>query len=91
VFSEHKHYDNAATNVSNENVGAEWRQVLRESVSSGAKKNESITGRVWVAGFHHVTAGSRLAGRRFEIYETSISLIFLWGGGGVGAAVNRGY
>jgi hypothetical protein len=27
-----------------------------------AKEDESITGRVWLAGFHHVTARSRLAG-----------------------------
>jgi hypothetical protein len=40
---------------------AEWRQGLRGSVSTGAKDDESSTGRVWVAGFHHVTARSRLA------------------------------
>jgi hypothetical protein len=40
---------------------AEWRQVLRESVSTGTKKDESSTGRVWGAGFHHVTARSSLA------------------------------
>jgi hypothetical protein len=28
----------------------------------GAKKDESSTGRVWAAGFHHVTVRSRLAG-----------------------------
>jgi hypothetical protein len=27
-----------------------------------AKEDESSTGRVWAAGFHHVTACSRLAG-----------------------------
>jgi hypothetical protein len=37
-----------------------WRQVLQQNVSTGAKENESSTGRVWVAGFHHVTARSRL-------------------------------
>jgi hypothetical protein len=41
---------------------AEWSQVLRGSVSTGAKKDESITWLVWAAGFHHVTARSRLAG-----------------------------
>jgi hypothetical protein len=41
---------------------AEWRQVLRESVSTGAKEDESGTGRVWASGFRHVTARSRLAG-----------------------------
>jgi hypothetical protein len=39
---------------------AEWTQVLRESVSTGAKEDESITGRDWSAGFHHV-GRSRLA------------------------------
>jgi hypothetical protein len=41
---------------------AEGRQVLRGSVSTGTKEDESSTGRVWVAGFHHVTSRSRLAG-----------------------------
>jgi hypothetical protein len=41
---------------------AEWRQVLQGSMSRGAKEDESSTGRVWAAGFHHVTARSRLAG-----------------------------
>jgi hypothetical protein len=39
---------------------AEWRQILRESMSTGAKEDESSTGRVWAAGFHYVTARSRL-------------------------------
>jgi hypothetical protein len=41
---------------------AEWRQVLQRGVSTGAKEDESITGRVWAAGFHNVTARSRMAG-----------------------------
>jgi hypothetical protein len=40
---------------------AEWRQVLWVSVSTGAKEDESSTGRVWAAGFRHVMARSRLA------------------------------
>jgi hypothetical protein len=40
---------------------AEWKQVLRGSVSTGTQEDESGTGRVWAAGFHHVTARSRLA------------------------------
>jgi hypothetical protein len=40
---------------------AEWRQVLCGSVSTGAKEDESRTERIWAAGFHHVTARSRLA------------------------------
>jgi hypothetical protein len=34
---------------------------LRGRVGKGAKEDESSTGRVWVAGFHHVKARSRLA------------------------------
>jgi hypothetical protein len=41
---------------------AEWRQVLRGSVSTEAKEDESSTERVWAAGLHHVMALSRLAG-----------------------------
>jgi len=52
----------------------EWRQVLRGSVSTGTKEDKSSTGRVWAAGFHHVTARSCLA--RFETHEPFISLIF---------------
>jgi hypothetical protein len=40
---------------------AEWRQILRRIVSTGANDDESSTKRVWAAGFHHVTARSRLA------------------------------
>jgi hypothetical protein len=50
---------------------AEWWQVLRGSVSTGEKKDESSTGRILAAVFHHVSARSGLAGvLRF------ISLIF---------------
>jgi hypothetical protein len=54
----------------------EWRQVLRGSVSTGTKEDGSSTGRVWAAGFHHVTARSLLA--RIETYEPFVSLIFLF-------------
>jgi hypothetical protein len=37
---------------------AEWRQVLLESLSTGAKEDESSTGDVSAAGFHHVKACS---------------------------------
>jgi hypothetical protein len=53
---------------------AECVQVLRESLGTGTQEDESSTGRVWAAGFHHVMACSCLA--RFEIYELFISLIF---------------
>jgi hypothetical protein len=41
---------------------AELGQVLRRRLCTGAKEDESSTGRVWVAGLHHVTTRSRLAG-----------------------------
>jgi hypothetical protein len=41
---------------------AEWRQVLLGSMSMGAKEDESNTGHIRAAGFHHVTACSHLAG-----------------------------
>jgi hypothetical protein len=63
---------------------AEWRQVLRGSVSTGAKEGESSTGRVWAAGFHRVPLDAR-----FETYEPFISLIFSFFF--FRAAVNRGY
>jgi hypothetical protein len=31
-------------------------------VSTGANEDEPNTGRIWAAGFHHVTTRSRLAG-----------------------------
>jgi len=34
---------------------------LRGSVGMGTKEDESSTERVWAAGFHHITARSRLA------------------------------
>ena len=34
---------------------------LRGRVGTGTEEDESSTGRVWAAGFHHVTARSRLA------------------------------
>jgi hypothetical protein len=40
---------------------AEWRQVVWGSVSTGANEDESSTGRVWAAGFNHVTARYLLA------------------------------
>jgi hypothetical protein len=40
---------------------AECRQVLRGSGSTGGKEDELSTGRVWAAGFRHVTARPRLA------------------------------
>jgi hypothetical protein len=39
---------------------AERWQVLCKSVGTGTKEDKSRTGRVWAAGFHHVTARYRL-------------------------------
>jgi hypothetical protein len=41
---------------------AERKQVLRESVSMGAKEDSQVLGGIGAAGFHHVTARFRLAG-----------------------------
>jgi hypothetical protein len=57
----------------------EWRQVLWESLSTGVKEDESSTGRVWAAGFHHVMAHSHLA----HVSKFNFP-IFYW------AALNRG-
>jgi hypothetical protein len=56
-------------------IEAEWRQVLRGSLSTRGKEDKSSTGRVWAAGFKHVTASSGFA-RAFKIYEPFFSLIF---------------
>jgi len=61
LVSEHKHCDNAATNSNSENARSRMVASLRGSVSTGTKEDESSTGRAWAAGFHHVTAHSRLA------------------------------
>jgi hypothetical protein len=37
-------------------------------VGTGTEEDESSTGRIWAAGFHHVTARSRLA-RVFKLNE----------------------
>jgi hypothetical protein len=67
-------------------LAAEWWQVLRGSVSTGAKEDESSAGRVWAPGFHHVTARTRLA-RVLKLMNRlfiEISIFFR-------TAVNRGY
>jgi hypothetical protein len=47
---------------------AEWRKLPWGSMSTGAKEDESSTGHVWAAGFHHVAACSRLA-RVFKLMK----------------------
>jgi hypothetical protein len=55
-------------------------------VSTGVKEDKSSTGRVWAAGFHHVTARSRLALvlKLMNRYLLIFNFFFR-------AAVNRGY
>jgi hypothetical protein len=53
-------------------LAAEWREILRGILGTEKKKDESSIGCIWVAGFHHVTANSRLA-RVFKlIYRISL-------------------
>jgi hypothetical protein len=54
---------------------AEWRQFLRGSVSTGAKEDESSTGRVWAVGISPCYGLFSLGGR-FKTYEPFVSLIF---------------
>jgi len=61
LFSEHKHFDNAANDSNSENAKSRMVASLRGSVGTGTKKDESSTVRVWSAGFHYVTARYRLA------------------------------
>jgi len=70
LLPEHEHCDNAATNSKSENAAtdsnsenARSRMVasLRGSMGTGTEEDESSTGRVWAAGFHHVMARSHLA------------------------------
>jgi hypothetical protein len=45
------------------------------SVDTGTKEDESSTGDDWAAGFHHVTARSRLA-RVLKLMNRSFILVF---------------
>jgi hypothetical protein len=60
LLSENKNCDNAVTNSNSENARSRTMASLRGSVGTVTKEDESSTGRVWAAGFHHVTARSRL-------------------------------
>ena len=68
LLSAHKHCDNAATNSNSENARSRIVASLRGSVATGRKEDESSTGRVCAAGFHHVTACSGL-GRVLELMK----------------------
>ena len=61
LLSEHKHCDNAATNSNSENAISRMVASLWRTVGTGTKEDETSTGCVWAAGFHHVTARSGLA------------------------------
>jgi len=61
LLSGHKRCDNAATNSNSENARSRMVASLGGNLGTGTKVEESSTGRVWAAGFHHVTARSRLA------------------------------
>jgi len=58
LLSEHKHCYNMAINSNSEKARSRMVASLRRSVGTGTKEDESSTGRVWAAGFHHVTARS---------------------------------
>jgi hypothetical protein len=52
-----------ATDVNSENGRNRMEaSYVGKCVCVGTKEDESSTGRVWVPGFHHVRARSRLAG-----------------------------
>jgi len=70
MLSEHKRCDNAATNWNSENARSRMVASWRGCVGMGTKKDESSTLSVWAAGFHHVTARSRLA-RVFKLMNRS--------------------
>ena len=75
LLSEHIHCDNTAANSNSKNARSRMVACLWGSMGMGTKEDESSTGCVWAAGFHHVT-GAFLLGAHFEAYETFISLIF---------------
>jgi hypothetical protein len=41
-------------------IETEWMQILWGNMSMGAEEDESNTGCIWAAGFHHVMAFCRL-------------------------------
>jgi hypothetical protein len=60
LLSEHKCCDNTATNSNSKNAKSKMVASLQGSVGMGTKEDESSTGLVWAAGFHHVMVCSRL-------------------------------
>jgi hypothetical protein len=49
------------TNSNSENARSTMLSSLQGSVGMGTEGDESSTGHIWAAGFHHVRAHSRLA------------------------------
>jgi len=49
-----------ATNLNTKNTRSRMVASLPGSDGTGTKEDESSTGRVWAARFHHITARSRL-------------------------------
>jgi len=70
LLSEHKHRDNAATNLNSKNTKSRKLARLQGGVGTGAKEDESSTGHVWACWI------SPCYGARFETYEPFISLNF---------------
>jgi hypothetical protein len=70
-FPEHKNRDIVATNVNGEKVRSRMKTSSAGKCEYGGKEDESSTGCVWAAGFHHVTTIFAID-VRFETYETSI-------------------
>jgi hypothetical protein len=62
-------------NANSENTRSRMGASYADSMSMGAREDESSTGRCWAAGFHHVMACSRWAGA-LKLNELFISLIF---------------
>jgi hypothetical protein len=62
-MNEHKHCDNAATNANSENARSRMEATsARKREYGGQRKMSQVLDAFWAAGFHHVTARSRLAG-----------------------------
>ena len=60
LLSELKHCDNAATDLNRKNARSRILASLQGTMGTGTKEDESSTGHVWAAGFHHVMAHSCL-------------------------------
>jgi len=68
LFSEHKHFDNVATNLNSKNARSRMVANLQGSMGTGTKEDESSTGHIWAAGFCHVMAHSRFISLIFQIF-----------------------